>query len=84
MRARRFITPRQLGPSRATPCRRALSASATCMARPSSPTSAKPEVKKIAARVPFCASCAITDSVATAGTATMARSTRSPMAASVG
>ncbi|MCY1220723.1 hypothetical protein D3C87_1926160 [compost metagenome] len=82
MRSRRFIAPRQFGPSSVTPASRALRASMSCMRTPPSPASAKPEVKTTAARVPLPASCAITSWLALAGTATMARSTGSPMSAS--
>ena len=64
--------PRQLGPSRRMPWRRAVATSCACSAAPSPATSAKPELNTTAARTPRAPSASTVASTCGAGTATMA------------
>ena len=73
-------TPRQFGPTMRMPEPRATAVSRCCARRPSSDASAKPAEITTAPRTPAAAQSSITPSTAAAGTATIARSTRSPIA----
>ncbi len=69
-----FTVPRQLGPSRRMPWLRATRTNSACRAMPSGPASAKPEVSTITPRTPRLAQSRTACSVASTGTARMARS----------
>src|SRR5215467_6593170 len=76
--------PRQLGPTRRTPQRRAFSSSARSSFAPSAPTSEKPAVITTAERTPAFPHSSITSGTVLAGVATTARSTRAGILATEG
>ncbi|MCY1357427.1 hypothetical protein D9M69_439200 [compost metagenome] len=76
--------PSAFGPSRRMPVRRATASSSSWRAMPSPPTSAKPALKRMAARVPRSPRAVTTSSTCGAGTATMAMSGTSGRSATLG
>ena len=62
MRAFRFTTPMEFGPSRRSPAARAVATSRSCSARPSGPASAKPSARTQAAGMPLAATALTTPS----------------------
>ena len=74
-------TPRQLGPMRRMPPRRAAATISSCSRRPSSPISEKPAEMMIAWPTPAAAASGIRAGMKRGGMATTMRSTGRPMAA---
>ena len=68
------ISPRQFGPSRRRPCRRAAASASACNARPGAPLSPKPLVSTTAARTPALPASSRIPATARAGVASTASS----------
>ena len=77
-------TPRQLGPTMRIPLSRAIRAISACARAPSSPCSAKPEVKTTADFTPRSAQSRMASTAIAAGTAIRAQSTGSGTSRIVG
>ena len=82
--ARASRKPMQFGPISRMPAPRAMATISRCMAAPSGPASAKPELSTTAARAPASADWRTAATTPAAGTATMARSGACPIAATLG
>jgi hypothetical protein len=84
VRAGTCITPWQLGPSTLIPALAPMSRTVSWSARPSAPTSAKPDENTMAARAPVRAASTMTSGTRAAGVNTNTRSTGYPTSRSVG
>jgi hypothetical protein len=80
----RWAKPWQLGPMMRSPVRSARARSWAWAERPASPTSAKPLLNTMAARMPLAAAASSDSSTRSAGTTTIARSTSPGIAATEG
>ena len=79
-----FTRPRQLGPTRRMPKRRARRSTSSCSARPAGPTSAKPALITTRAWTPLRPQSSTASATWSLGTASTARSTGSGMALTAG
>ena len=80
----RSITPMQLGPTRASPCSRAMSATSRCIVAAASPPSTTPPPGMITAGMPAAAASRVTIAARNGFSATSAMSGRSGSASSEG